>query len=476
MVSKKENDEKKSNEIPGRKGTQVSINLANIIGNSDAQLFPTLYAQIQSSLGIDIIQLGTLTGVRSILQSISSPFWGWFSDKHSRRKILAIGCFIWAIFTILVAFGVSYIDLLIYRAITGIGLAVIVPTAQSLISDYFPPDKRGKAYGWLGLTGVFGIILGTLFATTIVSISPSIFGLDTWRYVFIIWGVISILIGIFTLIFAKDPIRGEMEPELKGKITLEKAEKYKLKLSDYKKIFTNKTFILIVLQGLAGTIPWNGILFMVVWFEYVGFDPLTSGLMFSLVAIGAAIGNLIGGILGDIAEKKYPDKGRIMIAQISVFAGIPLTFVMFYIIPMNTSSLFLYVIVGTITGLLITWAGVGCNNPIFSQVFVPEMRSSVFSVDRMFEGSFGALGSIFVGMAAAFFGFTTPPMGVEIKDLPTSLRLANMHALAQGMFFVAFIPWILCLILFTLVYFTYPRDRDRVRKILEERRKELENA
>ena len=469
-----EKKDKKKRDIPGRTGTQVTINLANIIDNADGQIFPSVYEQIQGSLGLSVIDLGNLTGIRSFLQAIATPLWGWWSDKHSRKRVLALGCFIWAAFTILVAFSVSFMDMLIYRAITGIGLAVIVPTAQSLIADYFSPSRRGRAFGWLGLTGVIGSIFGTIFATALVGISTQILGIDTWRFIFIIWGLISIIIGVLVLIFAKDPIRGEMEPELREILTSEKAKRYKLKLSDFKQILQNKTFLLIVLQGTAGTIPWNGIFFMIIWFEYIGFDPLTAGLIFSVIAIGAAIGNLFGGWLGDRAARWSPKRGRLIIAQISVFAGIPLTMVIFLIIPMTINSMLMYIIIGVITGFLISWTAGGTNNPIFSEIFQPEIRSSVFSVDRMFEGAFGALGTVFVGLAATGFGYVTPPIGVDISTLPLAFRVTNMTALALGMFITALIPWIICLVLYTLIYFTYPKDYEKMRIFLEERAKKLE--
>ncbi|MEJ2278521.1 MAG: MFS transporter [Candidatus Lokiarchaeota archaeon] len=458
--------------IPGRRGTQATINLANIIDNADQNLFSSVLPQIQSSLGTSVIGLGTLSGVRAILQSVSTPLWGWWSDRHSRKRVLAAGCFIWALFTILISVTFSYIDIFVYRALTGIGLAVIVPTAQSLIADYFSPKTRGRAFGWFGLTGVLGSVIGVLFATALVSFV-------SWRVVFLGWGMVSIVVGILVLIFLKDPVRGEMEPELRDIITEKKAERYKIQGRDLIKIFKKRTFVLIFLQGTAGSIPWSGLIFfMVTWFEYIKFPNFIAGIMFALIAVGAAIGNLFGGWLGDKVAKWNKMRGRIMIAQISVFIGIPMTAIIFFVIPMTTSSLFLYCILGSLTGFAISWPAGGCNNPIFSEIFTPEVRSSAFSIDRLFEGSFGALGYIFVSVVAAIFGFITPPSGTVVSDLPVNspLRITNMHALANGMFLMSIIPWIICLILYTFVYFTYPKDHEDARKLLESRAKKLEET
>lgn len=473
-LEKEERSEKVS--YPGKTRSQVIVNSANIIDNADGQLFPTVINQVQESLGLSLNQIGNITLIKSLLQSVSSPMWGWLSDKHSRTRILSIGCFVWAFFTILIAFTVSYVDLLIYRLLIGIGLAVIVPTAQSILADYFPPAKRGKAFGWLGLTGVIGVVFGTLFATVMVGFQNDLIpGLDNWRFVFLIWGFISAIIGACVLIFAKDPIRGQTEPELQGVISKQTSSIYKIKREDFKEVFTKQTFLLIMAQGVAGSIPWNGILLMVTWLEYVGFSPMIAGLLFAVVAVGAAIGNLLGGYIGDFAAKRSPNKGRLIIAQISVFSGIPLTYIIFLVVPMATSSAPLYLIFGILTGILISWCSPGCNTPIFSEIFEPEMRSTIYSVDRLFEGSAASLGAFLVTRVATLYGYSTPNTKFTISQLPLIQQHTNAVALANGMFWVAFVPWIICLILYTLVYFTYPKDRDNTRAILIKRRNEMKD-
>lgn len=457
--------------IPGRTRTQVAINLANVVDNWDGQILPALYAQIGSSLSLSALQLGTITGVRSLLQSVTTPIWGWWSDKHSRKRVLSLGCLMWGAFTLMTSFAVGYLDILVWRAITGVGLAVIVPTAQSLIADYLPPEKRGTAFGWFGLTGVVGAVVGTIYATALVASGQPIFGIEGWRFVFITMALISVFIGVVVIAVAKDPVRGKSEHQLTDVISREKADRYTVETSDFKRILKNKTFDLILLQGVAGSIPWNGIFFMVLWWEYMGFDSLTAGLMFSLVAIGAAVGNLMGGWIGDRAAKWRPRSGRIIIAQISVFSGIPLTYVIFVLVPMTTSSMLTYVVLGAITGILISWCSAQ-NYTIFSEIFEPEVRSTVYSVDRVFEGSVAALGTVIVGFVAGLLGYVTTTG--QISALSSAVRITNATALAQGMFITALIPWILCLIFYTFVYWTYPADKEKTRKVLEQRRMELQ--
>ncbi len=229
---------------------------------------------------------------------------------------------------------------------------------------------------------------------------------------------------------------------------------YEMKVADFGKILTNKTFICIGLQGIAGTIPWNGVLLLITWLEYVGFDPFTSGIMFIVVAFGAAGGNVFGGWLVTKAAKWSPNKGRILVAQISVFAGIPMMVIMFFIIPISVNSMWLYILFGAITGFMITWTTYSTNNPIYAEIFEPEIRGSVYSVDSMLESSLAAFGPTIVTWIAMMFGFQNPPQNVDITLLPALWRQTNMIALAQGYILYCINPMdYLFIVLFSGVFY-----------------------
>lgn len=461
-----------------RIATQALINTANIVDQADQNMLPVLYSDIQFTTSLSIQQLGNITLARALLQSVSSPIWGWLSDKYSRKTILGIGCLIWGVFTCLlgaifsgnISTTSTYAGMIIIRAFIGLGLAVIFPTAQSLIADMFPKSKRGQAFGVLGLTGIVGAIVGMLFAGFIAGID--IGGIEGWRFAFIVIGAFSVVLGILVMIFGKDPTRGGIERGLQIK-----TEKYKITWSDYKRILSNKTFILIVLQGCAGSIPWNSILWMPYWLQHLGFEAGLTSIAFAVVAIGAAAGNLFGGFIGDRAEKWNPDKGRIMIAQISVFAGIPMMFIIFLLMPRSstTGALIGFILLGILTGFLISWCAPSTNNPIFSELFIPEIRSTAFSIDRLFEGSIAASGTAIVAAIAGALGFVDPGPGVEISSLDPSTIATNINAMAWGIVIATAIPWTLCLIFYSFLYKTYPKDRDRTRKkIMEERKLDIQ--
>jgi hypothetical protein len=52
-------------------------------------------------------------------------------------------------------------------ALNGVGLALMIPNAQSMVADYYAADSRGKAFGMMGLTSATGAMVGALYATNI---------------------------------------------------------------------------------------------------------------------------------------------------------------------------------------------------------------------------------------------------------------------------------------------------------------------
>ena len=82
-----------------------------------------------------------------------------------------------------------------------------------------------------------------------------------------------------------------------------------------------RTFLLIVSQGIFGSVPWNALSFSTMWLQYVGFSDATASLVTGMAILGVCLGNILGGYLGDAAAARLPDTGRVRVAQTSVALG-----------------------------------------------------------------------------------------------------------------------------------------------------------
>jgi hypothetical protein len=82
--------------------------------------------------------------------------------------------------------------------------------------------------------------------------------------------------------------------------------------------------------------------------------------------------------------RRLPNNGRILTAQASVFCGIPLTWLLLKGLPASAwaRAPAVYGAVMFVTGLTCTWAGAGCNSPIFAEIVPDELRSTIYAFDR----------------------------------------------------------------------------------------------
>lgn len=184
--------------------TLFLVNVASIMEKADESLLPGAYKEVGASLHADPTGLGSLTLLRSIVQSACYPVAVYLAARYNRAHVISIGAFLWAGATFLVGFSSTFGQVAVSRALNGIGLAIVAPAIQSLVADSTDDNNRGTAFGWLQLTGNVGSVVGGLCS---VMIAPITFmGIPGWRISFHIVGVISVVVGILVRIYAKDPL------------------------------------------------------------------------------------------------------------------------------------------------------------------------------------------------------------------------------------------------------------------------------
>jgi MFS family permease len=412
------------------------------VDQGEAQAMSIFSPVLRQIWSLSVGNLSWITFVRSLLQALSSPFWGYLADKYSRKKVLFWGTGFWGIWTIVVGLTQNFNQLLLVRVISGIGLGCLMPATFSIMADTFAPKIRGRMLGYLEGVGVLGIIIFTLGLGRLAT--P-----ELWRWGFIILGIASILSGIIILIFVHEPVRGSSEPEMKNKLTYEQAERYKVQFDDLRKVLKIPTIRIAILQGLAGSMPWVILgAFLILWLvEERGLSTQQAPLVFGIMLIGTAISNVLGGYLGDWANQKNPKYGRTIIGQLSVIFGIPLTIILikgtdnWNIVQLTAFCFFI--------GLLISWPGKGAKEPMMAAVVPPELRATAFAMTTFVENGFAAIVALIFGLIA------------DKIDLQTAI------------FWTVPIPWIFCAIMFSGFYFTYPKDHEKQRLLLEERAREL---
>nr|WP_240609573.1 MFS transporter [Phenylobacterium deserti] len=171
----------------------------------DRQLLSILAKPIQDELGVTDGQLGRISGLYFALFYclISLPV-GWLADRTNRVRVLSFACALWSAATVACGLSRTYPQLVAARMAVGVGEAGGVPPSYAIISDYFPPGRRGTALGIFNLGPPIGQALGVAFGASVAAAY-------SWRSAFLAVGVIGIVTAVVVFLTVREPPRGGLD-------------------------------------------------------------------------------------------------------------------------------------------------------------------------------------------------------------------------------------------------------------------------
>ncbi|HVP19394.1 MAG TPA: MFS transporter, partial [Spirochaetia bacterium] len=137
------------------------------------------------------------------------PIYGKLSDLYGRKLIVLIGAILFLCGSVLSGQSRSMTELIVFRALQGLGAAGIFSMVFTVIADLFPPAERGR------YSGLFGAVFGTS------SIAGPLLGgflTDTlsWRWVFYVNMPVG-LIALFFIVLQMPPLK----PALERKVSID---------------------------------------------------------------------------------------------------------------------------------------------------------------------------------------------------------------------------------------------------------------
>lgn len=176
----------------------------------DRQLLSILAKPIQDSLHVTDGQLGLISGLYFAMFYcfLAIPV-AWLADRSNRVRVLAAACALWSAATMACGLATNYTQLVIARMTVGVGEAGGVPPSYAIISDYFPPHRRGTALGIYNLGPPVGAALGIAFGASIAAAF-------SWRAAFLVLGAVGIGAAVATLLIVREPPRGGLDAHHTG--------------------------------------------------------------------------------------------------------------------------------------------------------------------------------------------------------------------------------------------------------------------
>lgn len=274
----------------------VILTLAHVISFLDRQILSLLVGPIKRDLGINDTQMSLLMGLAfAILYTFAAIPIGRLADRHSRRMIVVAGITAWCVMTAACGLARNYWQLFAARVGVGIGEATLTPSALSMLSDYFPRERRGAAIGFYNMgvsvgAGIAFIVGGQVigFVMTAPPITLPLVGeLFAWQTVFLVVGLPGLIVAALML--------SVREPRRRGKLSVGDSSGDVISLGDAARFLFDrrKTY-----GGLAAVVAGTTIL----GYGFLNWIPSmferTWGLTMPQIATSLGIVLLIAGPIG----------------------------------------------------------------------------------------------------------------------------------------------------------------------------------
>lgn len=153
---------------------------------------------MRGNMGATLSEIGWVITAYAIGNVIIVPMTSWLSQQFGRRNYFAASIIIFTVSSFLCGNAGTMWELILFRFIQGLGGGALLVTSQTIITESYPPEKRGIAQAIYGL----GVIIGP-------TLGPPLGGYITdnyqWPYIFYINIPIGVIATLLTLQFVRSP-------------------------------------------------------------------------------------------------------------------------------------------------------------------------------------------------------------------------------------------------------------------------------
>ncbi len=381
---------------------------------ADRQAIFSVFPLLEKEMGLTPVELGMLGSSFAWVYGLGAPFAGMIVDRVRRKTAILAGLHAWSVICMATAVSRNFRHLFFFRAAEGLGETFYYPASMSLISDYHGKATRSRAMG-LHQTSVYvGTIAGGFFAGLI----GQHYG---WRWSFIIFGGLGILLGVVLRNLLIEPRRGAADLAESAAGNPERVRH--LSVREFARVVW-RTPTFLVLLGAFMCANFVAVV-LLSWMPKFLYDKFHMGLAMAgltatvFVQVASMVGAPLGGWLADTLRKRTP-RGRLMVQALGVFGGAP-----FVVLCGLTQSVVWLIVALTAWGL---FKGLYDAN-IFASVFdviPPEARGSA-------AGFMNAVGWLAGGGSA--------PLVIGIiaqrQSLGLAIALASLVYVAAGILLLA---------------------------------------
>jgi DHA2 family multidrug resistance protein len=157
---------------------------------------------MRGTLGATLSEAGWVITAYAIGNVIIVPMTSWLSQQFGRRNYFAASIILFTVCSFLCGNATGIWELVAFRFLQGLGGGALLVTSQTIITESYPPEKRGMAQAIYGLGVIIGPTLGPPLGGYIVDHA-------SWPYIFYINIPIGVIATLLTLQYVRSPKYGE---------------------------------------------------------------------------------------------------------------------------------------------------------------------------------------------------------------------------------------------------------------------------
>jgi MFS family permease len=285
---------------PRRHWRLLILALSGFVTSFGAHIVATNLPAYAETVGAGAFMIGVLIGVYDFAELFAKPTAGFIADRRGMKLTLLVGLIIFILGSLLFLV-ISPKLLLLVRFVQGLGAAALSTVSITLVGKYFAAG-RGKAFG------IYNAVKGAGYV-----IAPATGGFLAHRYGFSMIFIVSAGVGavalILSLLLPGDRNRG-------GRLEDDGDD---ISLKEFFAIF-KETRLLPVYAVILINMFLVGILFgfLPVYLYGIGYTPLESGSVVSVVTLSYLIVQPVAGHLADKVEIRVTVLGGLLLAALAV--------------------------------------------------------------------------------------------------------------------------------------------------------------
>lgn len=300
--------------------------LAQIISTIDRGMLALVIDPVRHDLDITEMQIALLQGIAFTIfyVTVGLPL-GAVADAVNRRKLLIAGIAVWSAATVAGGFAQGFGSMFASRIFIGVGEAVLGPCAVTMISDLFPPEKRGRPVALYVFGSMIAYGLGSLICGLILDLAPKgvfaawpvIGGLAPWRIVFVLVGASgAILLALFAIVREPQRSASLQNPESKlgfGAGLAEMGRHYRIFVPFYLALGLFAT-------GAVAATGWGAVFLT----RTYGYDVGSAGKLLGISQLlWSVLGVAVASFGVDRVGKRFGVAGRIRLGAILTLLALP---------------------------------------------------------------------------------------------------------------------------------------------------------